>query len=239
MSEQAATAPSGAETPPATQTPAAQPPAAVATIPADVIQRIHDEAVQKATEAAGRTAQDRLSAAANILQGGNGSQENEINAQVLQRFVNDPVGLLSKIEERAAARGEERAMQKITAAADADRETKAAIKEVLGPRLDVHTEEAMTLIDSFYHKTPNDKPEKERMKLALNKFDLLLEKNGAGDAEKRASAASPSRSASSQPASSARANYNDARSASLEKHQTERIEAYKAKHGGRYPATVK
>lgn len=234
MSDQETTA-TAAETPSAT-------PAAAAAISQEVIDRIQMEAIAKATEVAERATNDRLSAAARTLRGE--PVDEDYNTMVLKKFVNDPINVLQSIEDRVEARANEKLAQfeqKQVQNQREDREVKAAIKTVLGSRPDVITsEEAMTIVDSFYKETASDRPHADRMKDALQKYDLLLERSGAGTAEARAAAASPARSAGNQSNSQAKTvNYAAAKAETLENYKEKRIADYRAKHGGRYPTTLR
>ena len=118
-----------------------------------------------------------------------GEKEKEEASPVIKRLVNDPEGFVSTILTMADEKANQRFLEKEKQEREQREflvEQQSAFKQVLKERHDVlSSNESKELFLSFYEKTREDISEKERMKEALIKYDLLLEKQGAGKAEER------------------------------------------------------
>lgn len=94
---------------------------------------------------------------------------------ILETLVQDPARFVSVIKEITL----NEARQEQAAAREQAEEIEAAYNEVLAKRPDVTGKEAFRrLYTSIYEKTDEAKPEKERMREALAKFDAELEDAG-------------------------------------------------------------
>lgn len=228
-----------------TPTPAAEPtttPAPHVTIPAEVIERLQSEAVSVARAEAEKRANEIVQENNSRIRQAMGDQlQVDHTDEVLGSLLKDPLGVLrnvaisSKEETKRELRAEFAEEERI------QRENRKATHAVLGERPDIHSNEAaMKIVSSFWKDANPDLPASEQLKQAVRQYDLLMEKNGAGEAEKRiAAAASLSRSVSTTQESSKgpsiQARTTDVNTSWMER----RKEEFKKKHGGQFPSSIR
>lgn len=231
-----------------TEVPAGQTTQPAATISSEAAERFQAEAmeraVEKAAEVATQKANEVIAAQNDRLRRAMGDEpaDDGQKTALLKRFFEDPSGVLSVPYVRGKEEGAREAVQQIRAERAAEKANERATHEVLSVRPDIYTNpEAMSLVSTYWAQEDKDLNPTEQLKKAVKKFDLLLEKSGAGDAEKRvAQAAALSSKASTNSASSTPGgSYEDRTSASHSKWQEQRIEDFKKKHGGQLPTMTR
>jgi hypothetical protein len=194
------------QTPPA---PAAAAPAAPAAIPDDVIAKIAEQATKQLSgQMSNLAVQSSKSAVDDMISRLTGKQEHDnLETQVLERFVNQPTQVLARAVEKAkemaleefrAERDKEK--QELSQQAERDKEFRAAAKEVFEKRPDIQKNEAIReIVDRYYVDTDPTLPEAERLEIAVKKADKALEKIDGKKSEERIQAAMSITSSSSAP----------------------------------------
>lgn len=240
-----ATAPS--PTAPATPPPA---PVAAATIPPEVVSRLQKELSETMRAEAGKVieAQNQRILSAMGVQTGKPSAED--NAKFLERFIEDPTGVLATVathafseskKDRELSAAEERKAH--AAEAKAQQEARTAAMKVLKDRPDVtENPDSFAILDTFFSQTSENSPMEERLIAALKKHDLFLEKSGAGKTEdrvKRVSASLPSSNLRAATGGTSNKSYAEQVQESNKDYQNQVVERYKKKHGGRFPASTR
>lgn len=169
-----------------------------------VYEKLKTEAIEAATKAAtdaakagNSQAQARLdkvlSALSDKPQGKGGYDVDSF----LEKFGDDPLAVLTGVVEYATKQGAEMAVAQVAEAHTIDREIKDAFRESTKGRPDLHNENAAELIDTYFRAQDPALDAKARMKAAVGKFDLQMEKIGAPSVEDRVKAAKGSISSGS------------------------------------------
>lgn len=214
------------------------------TIPSDVSEKLLADAVAKAAEIATTKANEVIEAQNKRLRAAMGDAPTgpTPNEALLQRFFEDPSSVLSVPYIRAKEEGAKEVLETIRTERQREKANEKATHEVLSVRPDIYTNEAaMELIGKYWSSEDDKLSPSEQLKSAVKKYDLLMEKSGAGDAEKRvAAAASLTKTASTTSQdSNAGASYTERSSAANASWQEKRVEEYRKKHGGQYPGTIR
>ncbi len=163
------------------------------------------------------------------------SEENK-EALLLEKFLEKPSDVLAAYSAHAERKLEEKIQTREQAKAEANRAVVAAqqaASRILKERPDIRSnEEAQELVDGFYDKAPDGLDEEAKVKWAVNKYDLLMEKSGSGNIQERvAKAASPTAETSGKPEDTIKATQEEASRSYIDS----RVARYKQLSGGRSP----
>jgi hypothetical protein len=173
---------------------------------------------------------------------GMGAPENHSEA-VLNRFLEDPMEVLTMVGHKAKETAKEELRAEREAEKKAEQVFSRAVKDVMSDRLDIRSnEEAMELVQNYYEAGPSSLNEKERLEQAVKKYDNLMEKNGAGKSDTRIQAAKTSASSRSSGRSSEAPNQQslkETETAIAATERDEKIARYKKTHGGLAPESMR
>lgn len=145
--------------------------------------------------------------------GGEANSE-KVQTEVLRKWVNDPVSVLSAVQEHTR----ETVLREVDSRLEAKEEKarqenakrgefQAAATELFEKRPDIKgSKEAKELIDAYYLTTSDKLPEKERLESAMKKYDKLVESTSGKSAEDRVKEAASITTGSSKGNTSAPAN---------------------------------
>lgn len=220
--------------------------AAAAAIPDSIINKIKEDTLKAAREEATKIAEGGNKAAqeqaARVMRAlGNEPDNDDAKSEaLLKRLFTDPLGTLAGVSQHASEQTEQRITARLEREAAQRSESAAVSREVLKERPDIYTNDsAKELLGSFYDGVDPKLPEKEKLEIALRKYDKHMESVGAPKVEERVKAASVSSHASASGGSSVteKKPVKEAQAEAQRATQDEAVEAYKKKHGGRYPAS--
>ena len=115
-----------------------------------------------------------------------GEEKSEPEAHVLHKFfASDPEGFVTKLMEKVVEYQDGRA----DSAQEENQKLMQAWASVFTDRADItESTEAKEVVLSYYASQDDSISSEERFKTALNKYDKLMEKSGAGTAEQRVAA---------------------------------------------------
>lgn len=217
--------------------PKTEPPKAAEVDPA-VYEKLKTEAIEAATKAAtdaakagNSQAQAKLDKVISALSdnGKSGKSGYDVDS-FLEKFGDDPLAVLTGVVEYATKQGAEMAVAQVAEAHTIDREIKDAFRESTKGRPDLHNESSAELIDTYFRAQDPALDTKARMKAAVAKFDLQMEKIGAPSVEERVKAAKGSISSGSGTPPSESPRTVRERQTELEKNaQQKRLADFKAK----------
>jgi len=112
---------------------------------------------------------------------------------VLEEFIKNPNKVFGVLQDM----GRQEMQEYVNSVIGQQQEAKTAGREVLSDRPDVINDKAnQELFSLFYSQTENSKDTRSRLKEALNKYDLHMEKRGEGTVKDRISKATTISSAS-------------------------------------------
>lgn len=225
-----------------------QKPAAAVAVPESIINKIREDTLKAAREEASKIAAESGSKAAQeqaarVMRALGSDPEDDGDAKneaLIKKFFTDPIGTLAGVSQHATEQAERRIAARADQEAEQRRESAAASREVLKDRPDIYTNDsAKELLGTFYDGVDPKLPEKQKLEIALQKYDKHMESVGAPKVEDRVKAASVSSHASASGASSVpeKKPVKEAQAEAQRATQDEAVEAYKKKHGGRYPAS--
>lgn len=231
----------------------ATPPAPAASISPEVLQQLaaqSEASVRAAVEKANKEAEARYQEALRnqnnkiikALKNDGDTDPDDVNARVLQKFIESPADVLSHIAKTVSENTRREVLDDITSQRERIRAQNEALGEVLKSRPDIRgNRTAMEQLDAIFSLETDEKlPDKQRFAEAIATFDRRVEAVGAPKAEERIKAASmPTQVVSSTgPAGKDSAEGHENRqAAALKAERDERIERYKRTHGGMRPPT--
>ncbi len=236
--------------------PAAAAPAAAATLSPEVLAQLaasSEAAVKTAVSKANAEAEERYQAAIKqqnnkiikALKGDGDSDPDDVNARVLQKFIETPADVLSHIARTVSERTRGEVLDEISSRNERIREQNHALSEVLKGRPDIRGNRvAMEQLDVIFSLETDEKlDDKARFNQAIATFDRRVEAVGAPKAEDRIKAASmPTQVVSSggNAGKDSAEGHENRQAAALKAERDERIERYKRTHGGnRPPASIR
>lgn len=223
--------------------PAAQlSPEAIAEIRKSILDEVLPKAQEKAEQLAGKKVQDAITSQNQRVLQAMGLGKEDHSETVLNKFLEDPMEVLTMVGHRAKEAAKEELKADLAAEKAADQRFNRAVKEVMSDRLDIRSnDEALEIVQQFYEAAPDTLTEKERMDAAVKKYDNLMEKGGAGKPEVRIQAAKSSASskASGQSSDAPTTSIKDREAALIAKERDEKIERYKKTHGGMTPESMR
>lgn len=163
-------------------------------IPESVLAEIEKKAVEKAVAAANKEAAQSTKKIVNALTGNN---EDDVNDRIMDRFVKDPFGTLSKVAEKAREEAKEDIREELKAKEEAEKEIAKKEKEkdaeqrreaadLWKKRPDINaTAENRDLLNRYYMTTDAELPEKDRIAQAVKDYDAFMTKLDGKSSEDR------------------------------------------------------
>lgn len=185
-------------------------PVAPAKIPDEVIAQIAEQATkQLSSQMSNLATQSSKTAVDDVIDRLTGKQNQEnLQMQVLQKFLDNPTEILAKTADRARElaieeyRAEkERDKAEEARVAEKNREFRSAVGDLYEKRPDIKSNEAISeLVTQHYVNTDPSLSEAERLEIAVRKADKMLEKIDGKKTEERIQAVMSVSSSGAAPA---------------------------------------
>lgn len=200
-----------------------------------VIAKITRDAADAARAQAAEEGKRQTQQIIHALGGGTTNRGPNYNTEgFVDRFIEDPAQVLAATADAAKRAAKDEIRAEMRAEASERAAVEKAFKNALKGRPDLADEETVSNLDAFLaHTDPNDSIE-DRMKEAVNKYDLMIEKAGGPKAEERIrKATSVKTSGGSAQGVAPEKSIDERRTESFTTSQQDRLAKFKASRGGR------
>lgn len=205
-----------------------------AVIDPAVIAKISQDAKEAALTQAREEGNRQTQKIVEALTGKSGKEPRYDTEALVDRFVSDPAAVLAATAEAASRKTRDEVLAEVREDARVQREVESAFREALKGRPDLADPEVTENLDAFLAATNPQDSIRDRMKEAVRKYDLMIEKAGGPKAEERIRKASSVKTSGGMgQAPEAEKSINERRTASFDEHQKARLEKFKAARGGR------